>query len=189
VATRSGASVRVLNMTASPGAAARRIDAGGFVQDAYFVNGTDKALLAAVVDDAVVVVDLADDVPPRSLPVQAHGSRVCAGTVDGADVLGWTHSGLAHIWDVHAAAPYRPSFPLTGWAREMAFANLGDRDLVLAMHKATVRAYNPQTGRLVTELPFGTTINAFSVLPGTTEDHLVLAIGGPGVMVTELWNR
>lgn len=188
VATRSSDnSITVIDMSAD-GSDTAPIATDHYIQDAYFVEGTERALLAVAVDGEVLFMEPATDAPIRRIPVQDYSSRVCAGSLDGRDVLGWTNSGLLHIWDVSAAAPHRAPFPLTGWARGMAFAKLGDRDLVLAMHNATVRAYNPQTGRLVTELPFGTTINAFSVLPGITDDHVLVAVGGPGVMVTELWN-
>jgi hypothetical protein len=52
-------------------------------------------------------------------------------------------------------------------------------------HYATVRIWNPRTGRKLSELPFSTGIDAMSV-DQTADGRLLIGVGGPGVVLVEL---
>lgn len=67
----------------------------------------------------------------------------------------------------------------------VAWGRVGDRDVVLTAHSATVRVWNRRTGRKITEHRFGTRIGAMSVLQ-MEDGPLRVAVSGPGLVVTEL---
>jgi hypothetical protein len=70
-------------------------------------------------------------------------------------------------------------------ANGIAWGRVGDRDVVVTAHFATVRVWNPRTGRKITELRFGTHIGAMSVQQ-TDGGQLLVAVSGPGLVLTEL---
>src|SRR5207247_1660565 len=81
--------------------------------------------------------------------------------------------------------PTLPPIEIRGTPNGIAFGRLGDRDLLLTAHFATIRVWNPRTGRKVAELPFGTKISGMSVHQ-TADDSILVAVRGPGVVVGEL---
>jgi hypothetical protein len=56
---------------------------------------------------------------------------------------------------------------------------------VVTAHFATVSVRNPRTGRKITDLRFGTRIDAMSVKQ-TDGGRLLVAMSGPGLVLTEL---
>ena len=75
--------------------------------------------------------------------------------------------------------------PMSGTKVGVAFARIAGRDVVITGHYATVRVWNPVTGRKISELPLGTAIDALG-MHQTRDGRLLIAIGGPGVLLTEL---
>jgi hypothetical protein len=117
--------------------------------------------------------------------------------------VGWTSPSLAladvgdvatlailddqelRLLDLATGEPRVPTVPIRSTPHGLAFGRVGGRQLLLSAHFATVRVWNPRTGRKVTQLPFGTSIDAMSVHQ-VADDRLVVAVSGPGVVLVEL---
>ena len=120
--------------------------------------------------------------------VTAPSSGACAlGRVDGDDVVAFFRPEGIGLWNLTGAAALGPGVAHRGGQTGLAFAEVGGQRLLLSAHSMTVRAWHPQTGRLVTELRFGTTISSLAVLPAAAgADNVLVAVSGPGVAVAEL---
>jgi hypothetical protein len=94
-------------------------------------------------------------------------------------------SGRLRLCDVSSGADRIPPITTSYTARGVAFARVGEREVVLTAHFATVRVWNPYTGRRLAQLPFGTNIEAMAV--HSSPDGIVhVAVAGPGLLLTEL---
>ena len=81
------------------------------------------------------------------------------GRIDGTDVFAFSRENGIELWDLSENAPYGPGIRHAGApATALAIGALGAIDVILSSHFATVRAWNARTGRLMSELPFGTNI-------------------------------
>ena len=118
-------------------------------------------------------------VKTRSTPV------VALGRLGGVDVLAFSRAEGVGLWNLSEGVPYGPGVHHTGAWSGLAFASVGGRDVLISAHTQTVRAWNPRTGRLLGELPFGTTISSVAV-GATAEGYALVAVSGPGVAVAEL---
>jgi WD40 repeat protein len=110
------------------------------------------------------------------------------GMLEGEQVVAILGEGELRICDVRSGkdriAPIRTS---QAWGA-VAFARLGQRDVVLTAHFSTIRVWNPFTGRRLTQLPFGTGVDVMAV--HSSQDGTVqVAVGGPGLLLTQLRER
>jgi WD40 repeat protein len=122
------------------------------------------------------------EVSPETLPV------VALGTLDGEQVLAVFGSSQLRICDAKTGRDRIPLILTSPTARAVAFARLGQRDVVITAHHATIRVWNPFTGRKLTQLPFGSSIDTMAV--HSSEDGTVqVAVGGPGLLYTQLYER
>jgi hypothetical protein len=107
------------------------------------------------------------------------------GTLEGQQVLAILCPYELRLCDAASGKDQIAPIRTSPTARAVAFAKLGQRDILITAHSATIRAWNPFTGRMLTQLPLGTNLDAMSVRnspDGTTQ----VAIGGPGLLLTQL---
>jgi WD40 repeat protein len=122
---------------------------------------------------------------PVEVPPGSRAIAIALGTLEGEQVLAVFGSGQLRLCDANAGRDRIPPIHTSPTARSVAFARLGPRDVVLTAHFATVRVWNPFTGRKLAQLPFGTNIEAMAV--HSSQDGTVrVAVGGPGLLLTEL---
>jgi hypothetical protein len=107
-----------------------------------------------------------------------------AGRVDGVDILATQDLGGLVLTDLASGKPTIPTIKMPSRAARLAFGGVGQLDVIVTAHFATVRVWNPRTGRKITELPFGTGITDMSVRK--TDGGLLVAVSGPGIVLTEL---
>ncbi|MCY7399870.1 MAG: WD40 repeat domain-containing protein [Nocardioides sp.] len=151
-----------------------------------FHAGSEHVWLATANDETVTLHDVAGVGPiGRPLPTLGGTSAVALGSFDGSQALAVLSYGALRLWDPRSySALVRPSeIPVS--ARRVAWAHLGDRDVLLTMHFAPVRVWNPHTGRKLAELPLGTSIDTMAVHSGP-QGRVHVAIGGPGLVFTDL---
>ena len=119
-------------------------------------------------------------------PLEASVPRHAAvGFLDGNDVLAALDAGGLRLYDLRTGELTTPKVEMSSTANGVAWGRVRDRDVVVTGHFATVRVWNPRTGRKITELRFGTGIGAISVRQ-TGGDRLLVAVSGPGLVLTEL---
>jgi len=150
-----------------------------------FIDAPDHPLLAVRADHKLHLLDIESgrrvrDVLPVALPAHA-----AVGSLDGADVLAALDADGLRLYDLRTGELTIPPVEISSTASGIAWGRVGDRDLVVTAHFATVRVWNPRTGRKITELRFGTRIGAMSVRQ-TAGDRLLVAVSGPGLVLTEL---
>jgi WD40 repeat protein len=114
------------------------------------------------------------------------------GTVEGEQVLAILESSpfieprQLRLCDVTTGKDrIRPIRTSSTTARAVAFARLGQRDVVLTAQFATIRVWNPFTGRKLAQLPFGTSIDVMAV-HSSPDSTVRVAVGGPGLLFTQL---
>ena len=117
------------------------------------------------------------------MPVSSRHAAV--GYLDGADVLAALDANGLWLYDLRTGKPTIPPVEMSSTANGIAWGRVGNRDVVVTAHFATVRVWNPRTGRKITELRFGTRIGAMSVQQ-IDGGGLLVAVSGPGVVLTEL---
>jgi WD40 repeat protein len=143
----------------------------------------------AVTDNRGLSLFDVEDGTALGAPVEVNsGSReitIALGTLEGEQVLAVFGWGQLRLCDAKAGTDRIAPIHTSPTARAVAFAMLGQRDVVLTAHFATVRVWNPFTGRRLAQLPFGTNIDAMAV--HSSQDGTVrVAVGGPGLLLTEL---
>jgi hypothetical protein len=142
-----------------------------------------EPLLAVMSDSGLDFVDLDGGEPPWPR-IEGRWITSCAvGRLGDVDVCALPRDDGIGLWNLVDGTPYGPG--IAHRAGRLAFVNVRGRDLLLSGHSATVRAWHPRTGRLVSELPFGTLISSFAAMPQDGGNVLV-AVSGPGVAVAEL---
>jgi WD40 repeat protein len=141
----------------------------------------------AVTDDRGLTLFDVEYGTPLGPPVEVYpGERpIALGMLEGEEVLAILGSGQLRLCDVTTGKDRIPPIRTSRTARAVAFARLGQRDVVLTAHFATIRIWNPFTGRQLTELPFGTSIAAMAV-HSSPDGTVRVAVGGPGLLFTEL---
>lgn len=151
-----------------------------------FLDTDTGPVLAVVREDGVALLDVQTGAarwPTVQLAISS--PEVALYRFGELDVLAfWRADGIG-LWDLTAAKPYGPGVHYPGGQNGLAMASVDGQDVLLSGHFATVRAWNPRTGRLVSELPFGTGIESFAVTR-TADGPTLFAVSGPGVAVTEL---
>jgi WD40 repeat protein len=154
-----------------------------------FLSGQELDALAVIFNDHIEVHNLASG-ELHGPPVPAADwtrHHLAMATIDGTDVLAVWGPEDVQFWDVAAGTAYAPPVPISGTQKGIAFGSVDGRQILLTAHYATVRAWNPRTGRRIAELPFGTSIDAMAV-EQTADGRLLVAVSGPGIVVTELFN-
>jgi propane 2-monooxygenase small subunit len=111
--------------------------------------------------------------------------KAAVGRLDGTDILAVVDADGLRLYDLPTGELTIPPVEMSSTANGIAWGRVGDRDVVVTAHSATVRVWNPRTGRKITELPFGTRIGAMSVQP-TDGGQLLIAVSGPGLVLTDL---
>jgi WD40 repeat protein len=151
-----------------------------------FIHHPEIGTVLAVMDDqGVELVDA--ETGEQRWPRIATGyvSIGALGRIGGHDIFAFCSYDGVGLWSLTEEAPYGPGVHHAGSKSGLALVTVGGRDLVLTGHFATVRAWHARTGRLVSELPFGTSISSIAVAPAGDAGALV-AVSGPGVVVVEL---
>ena len=127
-------------------------------------------------------------------PMRASAARVAVEgwfpsvAVDASVVVAESDNGhvrALRLYDLRTGELTIPPVEMSSTANGIAWGRVGDRDVVITAHFATVRVWNPRTGRKITELPFGTRIGAMSVQQ-TDGGRLLVAVSGPGLVLTDL---
>jgi WD40 repeat protein len=112
-------------------------------------------------------------------------SHAAVGCLDGIDVLAALDPDGLRLYDLRTGKLAIPPVEMSVTASGIAWGRVGDRDVVVTAHHATVRVWNPRTGRKITELRFGTRISAMSVQQNDG-GRLLVALSGPGLALIEL---
>jgi hypothetical protein len=149
-----------------------------------FFKAQGRALLAALMEDHVHLLDPSSGRPWR-YPRQPWQPWHAAATIRDVEILAILDGDGVRIHALATGEPTLPPIEIPGTPNGIAFGRLGDRDLLLTAHFATIRVWNPRTGRKVAELPFGTKISGMSVHQAA-DDSILVAVGGPGIVVVEL---
>jgi hypothetical protein len=141
----------------------------------------------AITDDRWLTLLDIEGGTPLGAPVEVYSGRwpIALGTLEGEEVLAILESGQLRLCDVTTGKDRIPPIRTSPTARAVAFARLGQRDVVLTAHSATIRVWNPFTGRKLTQPPFGTSIDAMAVR-SSPDGTVQVAVGGPGLLFTEL---
>jgi WD40 repeat protein len=117
--------------------------------------------------------------------IDSQSASVALGELEGEAVIAVLTPGTIRLCDAVTGkdriAPVETSLS----PRAVKFARVGSRDVVLTAHHSTVRVWNPFTGRKLTQLAFGTPIDSVDV-HSTDDGRLFVAVGGPGLLLTEL---
>ena len=150
-----------------------------------FVKAQGRALLAALMKDHVDLLDPSSGQAWRYPRQTWQRWYAAAGTIDDVEILAILDGDGVRIHALGTGEPTLPPIEIPGTPNGIAFGRLGDRDLLLTAHFATIRVWNPRTGRKVAELPFGTKISGMNVHQAA-DDSILVAVGGPGVVVVEL---
>ena len=116
---------------------------------------------------------------------ESSAAHVAVGRLDGADVLAALDAEGLRLYDMRTGERTIPPIEISSTANGIAWGRVGDRDVVVTAHFATVRVWNPRTGRKITDLRFGTRIGAMSVQQ-IDGGRLLVAVSGPGLVLTEL---
>jgi WD40 repeat protein len=120
------------------------------------------------------------------VPVNQWTSHVALGVIDDIEVVAVFEPNQLRLLDVQAGNELVRPIAVPGTkAVGIAFGQTAGRDLLVTAHRATVRIWNPRTGRKLSELPFSTGIDAMSV-DQTSDGRLLIGVGGPGVVLVEL---
>jgi WD40 repeat protein len=155
----------------------------------FFLDHAERGPVLAVMDlDSVALLEPGHGEPVWPALHARIGVDAALGRIDGDDVLAIRDSYAITLWDLASGERRGPGVRSTGHTNGVAMARVGDRDLIFSGHFATVRVWNALTGRLVAELPFGTTISALAVHP-TPDGAALVAVSGPGVAVAEFRNE
>jgi WD40 repeat protein len=149
------------------------------------IDAPDHPLLAVGAGRTLHLLDVDSgrrvrDPLPLALPRHA-----AVGSLDGANVLATLDADGLRLYDLRTGELTIPPVEMSSTASGIAWGRVGDRDVVVTAHFATVRVWNPRTGRKITELRVGTRIGAMSVRQ-TDGDRLLVAVSGPGLVLTEL---
>ncbi|MGZ4560497.1 MAG: WD40 repeat domain-containing protein [Mycobacteriaceae bacterium] len=161
----------------------------GNVRVLAFHTGPQQIWLATATGDSVTMENAVGGGslgPP--LPTIGWPSAVALGRLSGGEALAVLTNGEVRLWDPRSGEELVKPIVTSPSAADVAWARLGNRDLLLTRHFATIRVWNPRTGRKLSELPFGTSIDTMAVHP-SADGTVRIAIGGPGVVFTELGER
>lgn len=174
--------VSVVNLLAGTRMLQRHMDGADSLR---FIDAPDRPLLGVAAGGRLHLLDVESwrrvcDPLPVSLPPHA-----AVGSLDGANVLAALDADGLRLYDLRTGELTIQPVEMSSTASGVAWGRVGDRDMVVTGHFATVRVWNPRTGRKITELRFGTRIGAMSVQP-TDDGSLLVAVSGPGLVVTEL---
>lgn len=155
-------------------------------RDIRFLHHSESGpVLAVWRNDKVQLVDVDSGLPRWPEVVGSSTPGGALGRIEEVDVFAfWRKDGIG-LWNLTDGQPYGPGISHVGYATGLAVAKVEGQDLLLSAHYATVRVWHPQTGRLMTELPFGTTILSMAVSTTDRGDALV-AVSGPGIAVAEI---
>ena len=150
-----------------------------------FIDAPDRPVLGIAAAGTLNLLDAASGEPvrgPLPVPLPRHAA---VGSLDGADVLATLDEAGLQLYDLRTGELTIPPVEIPSTASGVAWGRVGDRDVVVTAHFATVRVWNPRTGRKITELRFGTRIGAMSVRQADG-GRLRVAVSGPGLVVTDL---
>ncbi|UJV43950.1 AAA family ATPase [Streptomyces sp. AMCC400023] len=151
-----------------------------------FLSGPEHQALAVVFDDRVQLYDPATTDPEGSaIRLPRVTGLLAMDTIDGTDVLAVRDDSGVQIREVATGADFASPIVTPSRPKGLAFGRVDGREVLLTAHLATVRVWNPRTGRLISELPFGTTIDSAAAVMAP-DGGLLVAVGGPGIAVTEL---
>jgi WD40 repeat protein len=150
-----------------------------------FIDAPDHSLVAVGAGLTLHLLDVESGQPVRDPLPLAMPPHAAVGKLDGTDVLAALDADGARLYDLGTGELTVPPIERPNTARGIAWGQVGDRDVVVTAHFATIRVWNPRTGRKITELRFGTRIGAMSARQ-TDDDRLLVAVTGPGLVLTEL---
>jgi WD40 repeat protein len=166
------------------GARLLQIQASG-ADSLRFIDAADRPLLGIAAGSTLHLLDVESGERvggPLPVSLSAHAA---VGSLDGADILAALDPDGLRLYDLRTGELTIAPVEMSSTASGVAWGRVGDRDLVVTAHFATVRVWNPRTGRKITELRFGTRIGAMT-LRHTDGGGLLVAVSGPGLVVTEL---
>jgi WD40 repeat protein len=174
--------VLVVDLLSGTRLVATRVDGAKSVG---FVDAPGQPLLGVVAHGGLHLLDPGSGDRVAAPVPESSPSMAAVGRLDGADVLAVLGAGSLQLYDVETGQQTIAPVETSGFASGIAWGRVGDRDVVVTAHFGTVRVWNPRTGREITELRFGTRIGAMSVQQ-TDDGRLLVAVSGPGLVVTEL---
>ncbi len=174
--------VSVTDLLADTTLFAKRIDGADSV---LFIDAPGRPLLGVGTGDKLHVLDIESGRrmrPPLPAKLPPHAAVGC---LDGTDVLAVLDSDGLRLFDLETGKQTIPPVEMRTTAKGVAWGRVDDRDVLVTAHFATVRVWNPRTGRKITELRVGTRIGAIS-LRNASKGRLMIALSGPGLVLTEL---
>jgi hypothetical protein len=83
--------------------------------------------------------------------------------LDGTEILAVLDSDGLRLFDLETGKQTIPPVEMRTTAKGVAWGRVDDLEIVVTAHFATVRVWNPRTGRKITELRLGTRIDAISL--------------------------
>jgi WD40 repeat protein len=174
--------VRVTDLVADATLFEKRLNGADSV---LFIDAPGRPLLGVGARDKLHLLDVESGKRIRApLPARLP-PHAAVGRLDGADVLAVLDSDGLRFFDIETGKQTISQVEMSTTPKGVAWGRVGDRDVVVTAHFATVRVWNPRTGRKITELRLGTTIGAIS-LRDAGDGRLSVAISGPGLVLTEL---
>jgi WD40 repeat protein len=141
-----------------------------------FIDAPDHPLLAVgvglpvAVDRTLHLPEIESGQHVGDPVLQPWPLHAAVGSLDSALILAAPAADSLRLSDLRTAALTIPPVEMPYITAGVAWGRVGDRDVVVTAHAATVRVWNPRTGRKITELPFGTNIGAMSVLQTEDDD-------------------
>jgi WD40 repeat protein len=151
-----------------------------------FHTSRGRIFLTVVANGRLTLLDFEHqtlaDAPVEGVAADAY---IALGTLEGRPVLAILRPYELRLCDAASGKDQIAPIRTSPTARAVAFARLGQRDIVVTAHSATIRAWNPFTGRMLTQLPLGTNLDAMAVCD-SPDGTAQVAIGGPGLLLAEL---
>jgi WD40 repeat protein len=152
-----------------------------------FLPGPERSRVAAVFRDRVQLYDpAAVEMSGSPIATTSTTKHLAVSSIDGNDLLAICNQSGVQLRRITDGETFGRPVVTSSPPQAVAFGRVNGRDLLLTAHYATLRAWNPRTGRLIAELPFGTSINSLAVI-STPNGGLFAAVGGPGIAVAELY--
>ncbi|MFI5709798.1 AAA family ATPase [Kribbella sp. NPDC051620] len=125
------------------------------------------------------------DLIGKPIRIDSQSAKVALGQIGDEAVIGVLTPGTLRLCDPTTGTDRIAPIQTSETVGSVTFARVGSRDVVVTGHHSTVRVWNPSTGRRLTQLAFGTPIDSVDVHT-TTDGRLFVAVGGPGLLLTEL---
>jgi WD40 repeat protein len=154
-------------------------------QAVRFINAPGRPLLGVGTPDELLLLDVESGGRLDARLAMTLPEHASVGRLDEMRILAALDSDGLRLFDLATGEQTIAPIEMSTTASGVAWGRVDDRDVLVTAHFATVRVWNPRTGRKITELRLGTRIGGMSVRDDE-DGKLMVAISGPGLLLTEL---